>query len=774
MCRHVATAPQAFRALTPLSTSIGRNIKPNVLCCSPDLRRATVRPSPMSRYRGARGGQVGRTPGLMFRGVTCNDGWIKSDSAASHRHFHLYCRLLRNMPCTNEHTDTRPRPHVRWLHGVCHGGASQHTSHRRAPRLFRGSVQLALALLAMPWHVGELAAQAPPFISREWQEANYPAAEGWYVQVETRDIPRDVLKKLGKKQDWRTDPLVRAEQDKLVVQAREQLSARLLVHVRSSQQDRTSEQRAAGRSNFVNTFTSNVVSGSDIVLTNLKEERRVDQVAEKVHVLLAVNRQDLARATRAGVMNELASIKRQAELALAAPRRASGTLGQLGEALAKVDRQIVLLGYLSGSDVDADVSTRYSACNELLMQLRAAEAGSEREETKRAARHALSNGEVEQCLGHCRVLLAQEPDDAAALALRSEALVLLASKVEQERADALARGETDAALKAVDRYLAHEPMDPHFLAIRKDVAGHHFNRLCANFDRAVEVGSLKDARDAFEKLRKTTQTDADAFAKRRDRLEEMEVGMVMAEVAVLERGKDHEAAYRKLADAIKRFPSQERTIRARQSSLRGSLYRTYRHEVKREKPPRYSLQPALGLQSPFWSPDSIASTIQSPPLSNSFHLGAYRRMGQRPRNKDDLHRGWRATLLGVRVGYVEGRYRVPDMLDDGDATTAPFEPRITGSISTLLAETFLIDVGISNPGERPFEWDPATSRLQGALALRLRISALHLDLAALGEWTETLPQPVLGFRVTLGAAINFSRSFKRPDAERVNARINAL
>jgi hypothetical protein len=62
-------------------------------------------------------------------------------------------------------------------------------------------------------------------------------------------------------------------------------------------------------------------------------------------------------------------------------------------------------------------------------------------------------------------------------------------------------------------------------------------------------------------------------------------------------------------------------------------------------------------------------------------------------------------------------------------------------MSTLLAETFLIDVGISNPGERPFEWYPATSRLQGAVALRLRISVLHFDLAALGEWSATHPQP---------------------------------
>jgi hypothetical protein len=33
---------------------------------------------------------------------------------------------------------------------------------------------------------------------------------------------------------------------------------------------------------------------------------------------------------------------------------------------------------------------------------------------------------------------------------------------------------------------------------------------------------------------------------------------------------------------------------------------------------------------------------------------------------------------------------------------------------------------------------------------------------------------VLGFRVSVGAAINFSRSFNRSDADGVNARIDAL
>jgi tetratricopeptide (TPR) repeat protein len=633
---------------------------------------------------------------------------------------------------------------------------------------------ITVILLAMHWCGGELAAQAPPFKSKEWQEAHYPETDGWFVEVGAMDIPREVIRKLGKKQDWRTDPLIRAEQDKLVNQVRDQLSSRLLVHVRSTQQNSTSEQRAGGRTQHVNTYSSNVVSRSDLVLTNIKEDRRVDQEEERVHVLLAVKRQDLASATKAGIQNELASIERNAELELTASRLSNGALGALSDRLAKVDRQIVLLGYLSGNDVDVDISFSYSNCNRLLTQLRDAEAGSELEEIRRAARHALSDGQAETCLGHCKKLLAQEPDDASAQALRNEALSLLAMKVEEDRTNALARGETDAALKAVDRYLAHEPMDAHFVAIRKDVAGQHFNRLCTNFDRAVDAGSLKDARQAFSELSKSTQTDPQAFSERRDRLEGLEVSAILGEVSGFERDKNVEAAYRRLAEAIKRFPSQERVLRNRQSSLRGDLYRNYKHEVKRAKPPRYSLQPSASLQSPLWSLDSVTSRIEEPPMSNSFHLGAYRRVGQRPRDEENLRRGWRATLLGLRVGYVEGRYRVPGVLELDYNATAPFEPRITGGISTLLAETFLIDVGISNPGERPFEWDPATSRLQGALALRLRISALYIDLAALGEWSETLPQPMVGFRISVGAAINFSRSFNRTDADGVNARIDAL
>ncbi len=658
------------------------------------------------------------------------------------------------------------------------GNTSAHPPSRYAGPMWawlvRGYAQLAVAMLAMAWGAGELAAQAPPLTSRAWQEAHYPEADGWVVAADHRDIPRDVARRIGRKQDWSTDPLIRAEQDKLINQVREQLSSRLLVHVRSTQQNSTSEQRADGRTQHVNTYSSRVVSGSDLVLTNLKEERRVDQAAQKVYVLLAVRRQDLENATKAGIKNELASIQRNAERELRATRISNGTIGDLSDRLEKVDRQILLLGYLSGNTVDADISIGYSECNGLLSRLRDAGAGSKREETRRAARRALSDGEPEQCLGHCRQLLAEEPDDASAQALRTEALMLLAMKVEEDRTNALARGETDAALRAVDRYLAHEPMDAHFTAIRKDVAGQHFERLCTNFDRAVEAGSLKDARQAFSELGKTTQTNPTAYAERRDRLEALEVGAVMGEVSGLERDKNIEAAYRRLADAIKRFPSQERILRNRQNSLRGDLYRNYKHEVKRSKPPRYSIQPAYGMQSPLWSVDSVAYRIGKPPMSNSFHLGAYRRVGQRPRNEENLRRGWRATLLGLRVGYVEGRYRVPGALELDYNTTAPFEPRISGGISTLLAETFLIDVGISNPGERPFEWDPATSRLQGAVALRLRISALHFDLAALGEWSETLPQPVLGFRVSVGAAINFSRSFNRSDADGVNARIDAL
>jgi hypothetical protein len=119
----------------------------------------------------------------------------------------------------------------------------------------------------------------------------------------------------------------------------------------------------------------------------------------------------------------------------------------------------------------------------------------------------------------------------------------------------------------------------------------------------------------------------------------------MGEVSGLERDKNIEAAYRRLADAIKRFPSQERILRNRQNSLRGDLYRNYKHEVKRSKPPRYSIQPAYGKQSALWSVDSVTYRIGKPPMSNSFHLGAYRRVGQRPRNEENLRRGWRATLL---------------------------------------------------------------------------------------------------------------------------------
>ncbi len=40
------------------------------------------------------------------------------------------------------------------------------------------------------------------------------------------------------------------------------------------------------------------------------------------------------------------------------------------------------------------------------------------------------------------------------------------------------------------------------------------------------------------------------------------------------------------------------------------------------------------------------------------------------------------------------------------------------SISTLLVETFLIDLGVSNSAQKPFAWDVERSRQYGSLTLR--------------------------------------------------------
>ncbi len=453
---------------------------------------------------------------------------------------------------------------------------------------------------------------------------------------------------------------------------------------------------------------------------------------------------------------------------------AAKTLEEIETRLQKVDRQIVLLGYLDPGNGTSSIRAAYDECLALLIQLRTAQAGSERQEFRRLATKAFQEQRWEACLGECDNLLAEEPEDANTLELRDRALAVLGTEVERLRADALARNETDKALEQVQRYLNYAPTDPHFLTLRDETAGIHFQRLVDDFDRAAESGTLTTVREAFKRLEDCPSPEAKAFALRRERLEEMEVNAVLGEVTDLERSKSYEEAYRALSRAVKKFPMQERMIRSRQDALRGELVRMYKREVKREKPPRYSIQPAFGVQSPFLVADDVTPYFDNPTYSTAVFAGIYRRMGQRLRDEDKPKRGYKATLLGLRFGYLNGNYAVVEALELNAPEPPAYAPRVSACISTLLVETFLIDVGISNPGQRPVGWSAAESRLQGAVALRMRFAAIHLDLAGLTEWSEALDGFNWGFRITMGAAINFSKAFNRKDMRQVESRINGL
>lgn len=632
---------------------------------------------------------------------------------------------------------------------------------------------LALAALLMPRM--DLYAQAPRFLDNTWQLQHYPEEQGWLLKVMSEDATGNAAKALRKaRKADKQDPDVAQAMEALAVRAREALATQLLVNVRSQQSERVSEQVGGGARSHRSTFTSNIISSSDVVLTGLKEERAIDleHKPARLHVLVAVDRNALARSIEVSLLNELGSIRRVAEQHVLEEKVRARALGELNQRLTRQESQMQLLNYLSARTLPQAITDAHEQCLFALAHLREAQAGSAYAAALARAELNYRDRRWEACLTTCDSMLVRDHDNSSFALLRDRALDQLAAEVDERYAAAMARNEPDPAQREAERYLRQVPEDEHFKLLRREAAEAHFREVVRSFDGAAAAGQLMQARTAFRQMKDCTLPDPEIFTARREKLEELEVKAILDEATEQERDGAIEQAYRQLAQARRTYPSQEHDLRTRQGTLRDALYRSYKREVKDSKPPRYALQPAIGMQSAMIPPDSINAFAQAPSYSTWYGIGLYRRVGQRPRRDDGPRYGWKATLLGVRMGYLEGRYTHAGDGDNG--MPAPFEPRLMGGISALLAETFLVDLGVSSSASEPFAWNAAGTRLQGSVALRLRLGPVHIDLATLGEWSDGMKETAIGFRGTLGMAINFSKSFNRSDDREVNARIDVL